>query len=591
NEFVGSGLSTRMGVGVLEPATADYYSVTLTAGESVTIAAVGSDEVALYDPMGVALAVGVPAENLDAVIDQFIAPTDGTYYASVAGTMTGDYSLTVVKNAAFDTEPNDDLGTAQDIGGTEGALGWVSGGAGPISTETEPNDDGIVNNGMSPDDKALANDWSGSFLPTGGDQYEAYLTGALQPDADEDFFRLFASPGDRLVVAMNGIDPAPIGDTVLELYNNSGILIAYNDDYNGLYSLIDFTFGGPDSDYAGDFYLMARSYAHGYSGDYELHATLETPTPIFAGDEDWFTFAVNEGDPITIKTTTPAGGASEFVNLLDPYIELYDPNGVLVASDDNSAADGRNAVIHQRAVVPGYYTVRVTTSPLAPESVGEYFLARSTGIPEDWAEQNDSFVDAFDLGTPEGTNEYVGLTMDDSANEAVKEDWFKFWLPRQGMPGDEVRIDFTHALGDLDMALYDAIGTRVSGSTSVLDFEAISLQGLSAGWYYVNVYGYHGATNPDYRMKIRLSGGGPIPEDWAEENDSADEAYDLRQLEGHGNVFSGLTMDDSLDEAVKEDWFVFETVGQGVSGDQARIDFRHALGDLDMALYDASQAL
>ena len=38
---------------------------------------------------------------------------------------------------------------------------------------------------------------------------------------------------------------------------------------------------------------------------------------------------------------------------------VYDPAGTLVASDDNGAADGRNALLNYTALASGSYTIRV----------------------------------------------------------------------------------------------------------------------------------------------------------------------------------------------------------------------------------------
>ena len=78
------------------------------------------------------------------------------------------------------------------------------------------------------------------------------------------------------------------------------------------------------------------------------------------------------------QTFSPAFKAGEFVNELDPMIRLYDDAGDLVAFDDNSALDGRNAKLEFR--VPkggnGVYFVEVTSSSGKPTS-GEYILTVS----------------------------------------------------------------------------------------------------------------------------------------------------------------------------------------------------------------------
>ena len=62
---------------------------------------------------------------------------------------------------------------------------------------------------------------------------------------------------------------------------------------------------------------------------------------------------------------------------------LYGPDGSVLASDDNSAGDGRNARITYPATEAGVYTVEVLPSPLTPSPTsGEYVLSLTgnTGI-------------------------------------------------------------------------------------------------------------------------------------------------------------------------------------------------------------------
>jgi extracellular elastinolytic metalloproteinase len=90
-----------------------------------------------------------------------------------------------------------------------------------------------------------------------------------------------------------------------------------------------------------------------------------------SGSDDWFQVNLVAGNVITLTTSTPGGGAGEFVNTLDPIVELYDPNGNFVFGDDNSAADGRNATLTRTATLTGGYRVRVRA---ANATSGEYTL-------------------------------------------------------------------------------------------------------------------------------------------------------------------------------------------------------------------------
>ncbi len=132
-------------------------------------------------------------------------------------------------------------------------------------------------------------------------------------------------------------------------------------------------------------------------------------------------------------------------------------------------------------------------------------------IDPDAYEENDSQsgVDARTVGAANSPNlgptgpltVIPALTIDAPGDN----DWFKFYLPAQGVSGDVVRIDFEHDFGDVDMRLRNAAGTQVASSTGTVDFEQISMSGRPAGWYYIEVYGYSGATHPGYALTINPS--------------------------------------------------------------------------------------
>jgi hypothetical protein len=94
-----------------------------------------------------------------------------------------------------------------------------------------------------------------------------------------------------------------------------------------------------------------------------------------AANDDWFSFNVSTLAPIRLETSTPADGANQFVNTLNPHIELYDASNTLVAT--GSSLDGRNEAILYAPTTTGTYRVRVTTEG---GTAGEYFLTRKTGL-------------------------------------------------------------------------------------------------------------------------------------------------------------------------------------------------------------------
>ena len=90
-----------------------------------------------------------------------------------------------------------------------------------------------------------------------------------------------------------------------------------------------------------------------------------------------------------------------------------------------------------------------------------------------------------------------------SISDASDVDTFRFYVNDTGTATDFVRIDFTAADGDLDLALLDGQGQVVATSAQTgSDVEELSLAGLSEGFYYAEVVGQNGATNPSYTLTL-----------------------------------------------------------------------------------------
>lgn len=139
-------------------------------------------------------------------------------------------------------------------------------------------------------------------------------------------------------------------------------------------------------------------------------------------------------------------------------------------------------------------------------------------------------------------------------------DWFRFRLPRQGGAGDEVAISFRNRAGNLDLELYNGRGRVLLDASRTNDStEAVSLEGLSRGWYMVRIIGRDGATNPNYRLTISAPTGGAQPGEnpaVGEANDSiagvdtaapgAAGSPNLGAISG-SLTLAGLTLDDARD--------------------------------------------
>jgi hypothetical protein len=89
--------------------------------------------------------------------------------------------------------------------------------------------------------------------------------------------------------------------------------------------------------------------------------------------DDFYSFTGASGQVVTLSTTTPGDGPFEFVNTLNPRLVLLNSAGTVLASDDNSAPDGRNATLTFTLPAAGTYYVQVSSTTASATS-GEYVL-------------------------------------------------------------------------------------------------------------------------------------------------------------------------------------------------------------------------
>jgi hypothetical protein len=114
----------------------------------------------------------------------------------------------------------------------------------------------------------IADDFAGNADTAGRLAIGGSVTGELEIAGDTDWFAVPMDAGETYVFTLQG-QPSGRGslnDPYLALYDQSGAMLASNDDYDGLESRLDFT---PDS--SGVFFLEARGFADSI-GSYTLAA-------------------------------------------------------------------------------------------------------------------------------------------------------------------------------------------------------------------------------------------------------------------------------------------------------------------------------
>ncbi|MDB5298619.1 MAG: Thermophilic serine proteinase precursor, partial [Phycisphaerales bacterium] len=261
------------------------------------------------------------------------------------------------------------------------------------------------------------------YSGTGAYTSDIYLSTSTPPPmpvSEGDYFSLTLAAGQSLTFAATAL---AAGNLNLTLVDAAGNVLATG--AAGATNVSQFI-----SDYlapsAGTYYVRVGgdgglSYSvlatRGAEFDSEPNDTLASAQSIdqtrmvlgsLSGTDDYYSFSAAAGSTLMLATTTPGDGAGEFGNTLNPRLELYDPTNTLVASDDNSGPDGRNAFFSYLVSAGGVYKVRVAASG---GTSGEYVLiVGNAAIP---------VVGAFAIpGAPEGaatapvTGSFIGQAGD-----------------------------------------------------------------------------------------------------------------------------------------------------------------------------------
>jgi len=409
----------------------DTYSFTLNAGDIATASlshlGLSDAEFAILAPNGQLLATSIPGDvRPDQIIENFVALEDGRYYLQIDATNSGgDYTAVITRNAASDIAPNNGANHPMDITPTGRVLGEAGTGIGRVFyygdtyalREVDPLTGEVLNYRRIDLPWNVGTATTESTVLMYGEPYEGIV------ELDPNSFQIIRTiPGPTITFATAGgmaymdnqimlLHVDDLNDQVLEVRDYwTGELVRSvrpDEHVSTLGASSDRLFGGRAetlfeidpmtgettvlatlSHYIrnlgvsdGMLYISDGDWmsAAWYVYDLEtltLQETLDVRvTEAIAADEgvvtDHFEISVQVGDDLTISTATPAGGAGLIANDLDPMVELYDPSGALVAGDDNSAADGRNALLSHAAAVSGTYTVKILP---VDRTHGEYVL-------------------------------------------------------------------------------------------------------------------------------------------------------------------------------------------------------------------------
>ena len=193
-------------------------------------------------------------------------------------------------------------------------------------------------------------------------------------------------------------------------------------------------------------------------------------------------------------------------------------------------------------------------------------------LAADAFEPNESRGTATDLGSSDQLLE--DLTIEPTGDD----DWFKFTAGRNG--GLRVQILFEHALGDLDMEIFDSGGIRLVNADSATDNEEALVEVNTNGEYFIHVEGFNDATNT---YDLVLDGPQlPMNPDKHEDDDTFEQAKDV----GSGDI---TITDLNIDTFFDSDYTKWTASANGSL--VVDITFEHDQGNLDLDVFDSNRNL
>ncbi|MDP6634240.1 MAG: pre-peptidase C-terminal domain-containing protein [Phycisphaerae bacterium] len=393
----------------------------------------------------------------------------------------------------------------------------------------------------------------------------------------DSFIRLFKSNGSELLSNDNATGPSPEPskwDSYLEYTFQTpgsyylGVSSLGNDSYDAVTGA-----GDTAGTTSGSFTLYVNNIDNdrfepndsaAAAHDFGALASPLTESGLICGTQDWYEFTMLDvggpTDEVTITFSQSEG---------DLDIGLRELDGSLLISSTTSTD---NETVSLDGIPAGTYHVQVV--PFSGAFNPNYSLTIDPPpVDDDRFEPNDSAAAAHDFGA-------LASPLTESGLICGTQDWYEFTMLDVGGPTDEVTITFSQSEGDLDIGLRELDGSLLVSSTTSTDNETVSLDGIPAGTYHVQVVPYSGAFNPNYSLTIDPP---PGDNDRFEPNDSAAAAHDF------GALASPLTESGLI--CGTQDWYEFTMLDVGGPTDEVTITFSQSEGDLDIGLRELDGSL
>ncbi len=228
-------------------------------------------------------------------------------------------------------------------------------------------------------------------------------------------------------------------------------------------------------------------------------ASPVTDGQICSGDDDYFSIAVASGSraTVTLDGFTHTEG--------DLELQLRTATGTVLASSA-SAMNVETVRYCNSTTAPATFYARVYGYNNAQNhyALRASVAADSSCCVDDTTEimGGDTQATALPLifaPSPEGDRAAF-----DGRICSSDSDWFT--IPMNTAGRIQVYVTFTHANGDIDIALHNSAGTRIASSLSATDDESIDVE-VAAGTYALRVYGYGEGNQDGYLGEVTLGAG------------------------------------------------------------------------------------
>ncbi len=426
-------------IGATDELNNDEFSFPVTSGASLNIvidgisASMSTAVVELFDPSDLLVAtastqavgtnVGVPEMS----IRDFVAASDGDYTVRVSVSQATIYSTLVLQDFVYDFEPNNLVGFAIPLDGENGgALGSLAlqpighthysdptafvdisstGTALDLSDETERSVTTTVGNALLPAGTITIANNGGVIAQANADagRFNTALpvpawNQALLPfwdDLDDSQGNVFWEE-----LQIDGINALIVQWHQRPHYYETGaatfqLQLFETGPVAARFAYQDVIFGDGNDNGGGATIGVQRSPSAAANLSLDTANILDGDViDITLQEVDAYSFSLNDDEQAVFNTSTPFDDpANEPANELDPFLTILDADGNILATDLNSATDGRNASLTFAPGMNATYYVAIGSET----GEGEYVLSYDALTIVDGDFNADGLYDCVDI--------------------------------------------------------------------------------------------------------------------------------------------------------------------------------------------------